>query len=86
MNKFLTPEALEKRRKQGLNKNLLDSISYIKDWWFNTWNRVEKTRGWRTPKLTLVKITTDDIVHILRNIHWSYYRDRLDTMLPNHKP
>jgi hypothetical protein len=62
MSKFKTPEALEKRRRQGLNRNILESISNIKDWWFQTWNRVERTRGWSTPKLTLVQITTDDIV------------------------
>ena len=86
MNRFKTPEALEKRRKQGLNKNLLDSISKIENWWFQTWNRVNRTKGWSNKKLTLVKITPDDIVHILRNIHLDYYKDRLDTMIPNHKP
>ena len=86
MSKFKTPEALEKRRKQGLNKNILDSISKIENWWFQTWNRVNRTKGWSNKKLTLVKITPDDIVHILRNIHLDYYKDRLDTMIPNHKP
>ena len=87
MNRFSTPEEIaEKKRKQRLSRNILDSINNIKDWWFRTWNRVNRTRGWNTPKLTLVKITTEDIVHILRNMHWDYYRDRLDQMLPDYKP
>ena len=70
MNRFSTPEEIaEKERKQRQSRNILDSINNIKDWWFRTWNRVNRTRGWNTPKLTLVKITTEDIVHILSNIH-----------------
>lgn len=86
MNKFSTPEALEKRRKQSQIKTILDSINKIKDWWFQTSNRVRRTKGWSTPKLTLVKITIDDIAHILRNLYSDYYRERLDTMLPNYVP
>ena len=87
MNRFSTPEEIaEKKRKQRLSQNILDSINNIKDWWFRTWNRVNRTRGWNTPKLTLVKITTEDIVHILSNIHSDYYRDKLNQMLPDYKP
>ena len=87
MFKHLSPEEIaEKKRKQRLNQNILESISKIENWWFQNWNRVARTKGWSTPKLTLVKITIDDIAHILRNLYWNHYHDKLDTMLPDYKP